>query len=145
MGNAGRHVHVPTRPLPPPPAAESIAVREATIPPGGELTARWLQLQRYRRVAVGVENVGSGPCEFDGREGEVHVVRSGETAAICLPDGLEEFLLHVRSLAGTQVRLSQVARSAAPPRRFGVRKTVLRDPKTQLITSVVEEAVWLEP
>jgi hypothetical protein len=25
-----------------------------------------------------------------------------------------------------------------------VRKTVLRDPKTQLITSVVEEAVWLD-
>jgi hypothetical protein len=142
MGTAGRHGHVPTRSPQPPAAPEAIAVREATIPPGAEIVATWAHLERHRGVKVGIANVGSAPCAFDGREGEVVVVQPGKTVIVSLADGIEEFALRLRSTAGTHVRLAQ---GATPPRRIlGTRKIIERDDKTQVIRSIMEIPVWVE-
>jgi hypothetical protein len=114
------------------------AAREATIAPGGFLRVS-VNLQGYRGVEVSVANLGSGLCAFDGRAGE-YVIEPGGQAIISPPDDLAELALELRSTAGTRVRIEPLAWTAAV---LGVRKQVVRDPSTQLISSVLESPCWI--
>jgi hypothetical protein len=144
MGSAKYRHHVPARRLPSPTAPAPPVASEHRIPAGVGITARWPNLQRYCGVEVGIANVGAAPCEFDGREGEVYVVRPGKTVIISLADGLKEFSLALRSTTGTRVRLAQVGSAAPPPRRtLGMRKIIERDPRTHTISSITEVPCWV--
>jgi hypothetical protein len=133
MGNAGGRCR-PSQPRPQP-TVPTAAAGAVAIPSGAELTASWQQLQRYRGVTVRVANVGRAPCELLGA-----VLPPGRDAVIALGEG-ETFTLRVRSTEGTSVRLEAVA---AARRSLVTRKKIERDPKTHLITGVIEEPVWIE-
>jgi hypothetical protein len=141
MGNAGRH-HAPPyapRPLPPPKPPAS----EARIAPGQAIRASWNFLGG-RGAEIEIKNLGPNACEFEGPTGP-HVLRAGKTAVLSVLDNTHEFDLELDSARGTQVRLAVTAWRPAPPptRTLGTRKLITRDPKTQVITSIVETPVWV--
>jgi hypothetical protein len=133
MGSAGRRLHVPYLQPRVPPAGEAV------IAPGGAIRASW-DLRGGHGAEIEIKNTGSAPCEFAG-----HLLRAGKTAMVSVRDGTRDFALEIDSARGTQVRLAVAAWRPAPsPRRtLGTRKVILRDPKTQVITSIVEEPVWV--
>jgi hypothetical protein len=146
MGNAGRHVHVPSRP----PRPTAVA-HEAAIPPGRAVDGRimlpagqtitgtvaWRGFALNRSVKVLLTNTGGHACELLGvyPDGGDHLLRPGRTAELTVVDDCEDLSLRMRSTAGTVV-------TVAVPCVLARKKTVVRD-ATQLIEAVVETPVWM--
>jgi hypothetical protein len=112
------------------------------IPAGTGITAR-CEVSGWRGARVHVANVGSGACEVVGvaPDGGDHMLRPGRRLAIDLVDGSDPFIVCIRSRPGTAVRIE--AKGTVVPLVRGVKKTVVRDPTTKLITHVVETPVWM--
>jgi hypothetical protein len=117
------------------------AATEAVIAPGQAIRASWNFLGG-RGAEIEIKNLGPGACEFLGPTGP-YVLRAGRNAVLSVLDGTHELELDVDSTQGTKIRATVVA--WRPVRRvLGVKKEVVRDPKTKLITGIITSQVWVE-
>jgi hypothetical protein len=139
MGSAGRRVYVPKRYLPPPVPIPP-AAREHRIPAGTAITAS-CQLGGRRGVQVHVYNVGFGACALVGitQDGGDYVLRAGKRVELGIADSCDVLSLRIRSTAGTAVQIAATGHYV--PLTLRTQKTIVRDPKTHLISHVIETPV----